>query len=330
MNSLREFIGSSSGLAPIRQGLRLGWIVRALALLVILLGIEEAEADTKCPYTWTACSPSSDCALAEPKGAYRYCTYGLDKRCRFYIVDCWYSSTPCSESEQPTAPIVLTRKIECSHHSGCAESNSTEPYRHCTTYYDAHGDIYFREFCKCSSTPCSEVEQLTEIAGPTDGCFNQETECSHHSGCAEFNSTEPYRHCTTYYDAHGDIYLRDCDCSSTPCSEVEPAQMTAVLTPAAVGRPAQHWLGDSYPNPFNPAVVLPLDLAKDAVAVSLAVYDVLGRRVRQVWDGPLGAGRHRFTWDGRDEVGKDVAAGVYIYKVEIDGQVEAKKTTKLP
>ena len=106
-------------------------------------------------------------------------------------------------------------------------------------------------------------------------------------------------------------------------------QMTAVLTPAAA-QPAQYRLGDSYPNPFNPAVVLPLDLAKDAAGVSLTVYDVLGRRVRQVWQGPLGAGRHRFTWDGCDETGKAVAAGVYIYQVEVDGQIEAKKTTKLP
>ena len=106
-------------------------------------------------------------------------------------------------------------------------------------------------------------------------------------------------------------------------------QMTAVLTPTAT-RPAQHRLGDSYPNPFNPAVVLPLDLATDAGSVSLTVYDVLGRRVRQVWQGPLGAGSHRLVWDGRDETGKDVAAGVYIYRVEIDGQVEAKKATKLP
>ena len=106
-------------------------------------------------------------------------------------------------------------------------------------------------------------------------------------------------------------------------------QMTAVMTPT-IARPAQYRLGDSYPNPFNPAVVIPLDLATDAAGVSLTVYDVLGRRVRQVWQGPLGAGTHRFTWDGRDEVGKGVAAGVYIYKVEVDEHVEAKKTTKLP
>ena len=105
-------------------------------------------------------------------------------------------------------------------------------------------------------------------------------------------------------------------------------QATAVQT-LAVARPAQYRLGDSYPNPFNPAVVLPLDLATDAT-VSLRVHDVLGRRVRQVWQGPLGAGSHRFVWDGRDEAGKAVAAGVYIYQVEMDGRVEAKKTTKLP
>ena len=106
-------------------------------------------------------------------------------------------------------------------------------------------------------------------------------------------------------------------------------QTTAVLTSSAA-RPAQYRLGDSYPNPFNPTVVIPLDLATDAAEVSLRVYDVLGRRVRQVWQGPLGAGSHRFVWDGRDEEGKDVAAGVYLYQVKVDGQVEAKKTTKLP
>ena len=106
-------------------------------------------------------------------------------------------------------------------------------------------------------------------------------------------------------------------------------QPTAVMTPA-IARPAQHRLGDSYPNPFNPAVVLPLELATAAAGASLTVYDVLGRRVRQVWDGPLGAGSHQFVWDGRDAAGREVAAGVYVYQVEVDGRVEAKKTTKLP
>ncbi len=106
-------------------------------------------------------------------------------------------------------------------------------------------------------------------------------------------------------------------------------QPTAVRM--AVGAvPAQYRLGDSYPNPFNPAVVIPLDLVTDAAGVSLAVYDVLGRWVRPLWQGSLRVGTHRFTWDGRDEVGRDVAAGVYLYRVEVDGRVETKKMMKLP
>ena len=107
------------------------------------------------------------------------------------------------------------------------------------------------------------------------------------------------------------------------------AQPTAVQTTAAA-QPVRHRLGHSYPNPFNPAVVIPLDLATDAAEVSLRVYDVLGRRVRWLWQGPLGAGAHRFVWDGRDAAGKAVAAGVYVYQVVVDGQIAANKTTKLP
>jgi len=106
-------------------------------------------------------------------------------------------------------------------------------------------------------------------------------------------------------------------------------QPTAVLTPTTV-RPAQYRLGASYPNSFNPQMVIPLDLATDQKQVSLILYNVLGRRVRQLWQGPLGAGSHRFVWNGRDAAGRDVAAGVYLYRVEVDGQIEAKKTTKLP
>ena len=106
-------------------------------------------------------------------------------------------------------------------------------------------------------------------------------------------------------------------------------QPTAVMT-SAVALPTQYRLGDSYPNPFNPAVVIPLDLATDAAGVSLTVYDVLGRRVRQLWQGSLPVGTHRFVWDSSDEEGKAVAAGVYLYRVEVDGRVEAKKMTKLP
>ena len=70
-------------------------------------------------------------------------------------------------------------------------------------------------------------------------------------------------------------------------------QMTAVMMPA-VALPTQHRLGDSYPNPFNPTMVIPLDLATDEEQVSLVLYDVLGRRVRQLWRGPPRGGYASF------------------------------------
>ncbi len=48
MDSLREFFVSSSGLAPVRQGLGLGWVISALTWVAILIGGKEAKADNDC------------------------------------------------------------------------------------------------------------------------------------------------------------------------------------------------------------------------------------------------------------------------------------------
>ena len=45
MDSIREFFTSSSGLAPARRGLGLGWVISALTGAAILLGAKEAKAD---------------------------------------------------------------------------------------------------------------------------------------------------------------------------------------------------------------------------------------------------------------------------------------------
>ena len=82
-------------------------------------------------------------------------------------------------------------------------------------------------------------------------------------------------------------------------------------------RPAQHHLGASYPNPCNSQIFIPLDL-RNSRAVS-----------RLLWEGPLRAGSHRFVWDGRGERSEDVATGVYLYRLEVGGRTEARKTTKL-
>ena len=88
-------------------------------------------------------------------------------------------------------------------------------------------------------------------------------------------------------------------------------------------------LGANYPNPFNPATTLPVSVAADAGDVDVTIYNILGQPVRTVWNGPLAAGVHRLTWDGRDAQGQPVAAGVYLVRLHQGEQTCLRKMVKL-
>ncbi|HET9952324.1 MAG TPA: choice-of-anchor D domain-containing protein [Candidatus Eisenbacteria bacterium] len=87
--------------------------------------------------------------------------------------------------------------------------------------------------------------------------------------------------------------------------------------------PATHALYQNSPNPFNPSTVIRFDLP-EAGAVSLEVFQVDGRKVRTLVHAPRPAGRHQVIWDGRDERGREVGSGVYLYRVKA-GAYEASK-----
>ena len=65
-------------------------------------------------------------------------------------------------------------------------------------------------------------------------------------------------------------------------------------TAVAVGSatPSAFVLGANYPNPFNPATTIPLSVPNGAETVDVAIYNLLGQLVRQVWTGPLVAGEN--------------------------------------
>jgi hypothetical protein len=79
--------------------------------------------------------------------------------------------------------------------------------------------------------------------------------------------------------------------------------------------PAESSLGANYPNPFNPDTVVPFALSSGGKA-RLAVYSLLGQEVAVLVDGVLPAGNHRVAWDGRDALGRSVASGTYILRIE--------------
>jgi photosystem II stability/assembly factor-like uncharacterized protein len=75
-------------------------------------------------------------------------------------------------------------------------------------------------------------------------------------------------------------------------------------------------LAQNAPNPFRTSTAIGFTLAR-AGRVRLDVYDVAGRRVRQLVRGERPAGRHDVPWDGRDDAGRSVRAGSYRYRLEL-------------
>jgi FlgD Ig-like domain/CARDB len=73
-------------------------------------------------------------------------------------------------------------------------------------------------------------------------------------------------------------------------------------------------LVEAFPNPFNPRTRLVYEVLKEQ-DISIAVYDVKGRLVSTLWDGPQVPGRHEVLWDGTDKQGSAMASGVYLARM---------------
>lgn len=84
------------------------------------------------------------------------------------------------------------------------------------------------------------------------------------------------------------------------------------------------------PNPMRTRGAMRLSLARTSGSVRLGVYALDGRLVRQLHDGPLGAGPHEFTWDGRDGAARTQAAGLYFCHLESQGRSLTRKFALTP
>ncbi len=85
----------------------------------------------------------------------------------------------------------------------------------------------------------------------------------------------------------------------------------------------------NHPNPFNPRTTLSYDVPREG-RVDLSVYDAAGRRVRTlVAEGSHARGRFTVEWDGRDETGSQVAAGVYFARLSTAERAVSSKMVLL-
>lgn len=88
----------------------------------------------------------------------------------------------------------------------------------------------------------------------------------------------------------------------------------------------------NWPNPFQASsktsIVLALPRLDEAIEV--AIYDLAGRKVREIYTGQAQEGANRFSWDGRSRDGGRVPAGVYLCRVQVGSMTLSRKLTLLP
>ena len=81
----------------------------------------------------------------------------------------------------------------------------------------------------------------------------------------------------------------------------------------------------NFPNPFNPETTIRFEIIEQQADVSLIVFDILGRRIRQLLAGQLFSGMQEIRWDGHDDFGKQVSSGIYIVRLQVDGIAKSQK-----
>jgi len=88
--------------------------------------------------------------------------------------------------------------------------------------------------------------------------------------------------------------------------------------------PATFTLKQNYPNPFNPSTIIRFDI-QDRTLVNLVIYDVLGKSIKTLVNQPMPSGINTVSWEGNDESGKPVGAGVYLYRITAGEYTQSRK-----
>ncbi len=92
--------------------------------------------------------------------------------------------------------------------------------------------------------------------------------------------------------------------------------------------PKEYSLSQNFPNPFNPTTLIRYQLPAISTkrsAVSLKIYNILGQRVRTLVEEEQAPGYYSVVWNGRDDYGRGVASGVYLYRLEAGRYSSSKK-----
>jgi len=92
--------------------------------------------------------------------------------------------------------------------------------------------------------------------------------------------------------------------------------------------PQSFQLFPNYPNPFNPTTTIKYEIQSRGL-VRLEIYNLLGEKLRTLVEEEQYPGSYRVVWNGKDNQNREVASGIYIYRLSLAGRKESKKMVLL-
>ncbi|MEF8866386.1 MAG: T9SS type A sorting domain-containing protein [Salinibacter sp.] len=110
------------------------------------------------------------------------------------------------------------------------------------------------------------------------------------------------------------------------CDDPEPNTTTFDPTYELGPGVSQPTLAGNAPNPFGERTTVEFALPEQA-RVTVAVYDMMGRKVATLVDGVKGVGTHTLRWNGESDRGQALSSGVYLLRMRADGQSETRRMT---
>lgn len=176
-----------------------------------------------------------------------------------------------------------------------------------------------------STCVASKGSNVTLTANPTGGTGTYSYSWSP-GGFTTQAITRPVSNCPSTWtvtvtsgtqtaNASKSVYYQNSGCG---CGELEKVVAGSKVIPD------KFELSQNYPNPFNPTTTLKFGIPEPS-HVSLKIYNVQGQEITTLVDQYLDASYYESQWDGTDDIGNQVASGIYIYRIQAGKYSESKK-----
>ncbi len=96
--------------------------------------------------------------------------------------------------------------------------------------------------------------------------------------------------------------------------------------PVGGGIPSLTFLGNAIPNPFNPSISISFNVGQSG-EIDLNIYDLGGHLIKTLATQEFAAGQYSRRWDGRDNSGSLMPAGVYLVRIQSVTATDSQKIT---